>query len=231
MNGMTTGDNEDEDEDDDDDECDDDPPRPSLGSLQYALIFNSNFQQSGSDSIHPPHSHRLHAWKLFKENVHPLATILHVPSVEPLVLRAMQNTQNLAPRIEALLFVIYFGAVNSLSSDDCELQFGSPQSALLVGFRRGVDSALARSRMMETDDMLILQTFVVYLVILRSVDPTYSWNMTGLAVRLAQALGMHRDGRLLNLSPFDAEMRRRLWWGICILDTPASEEYSGSTGV
>ncbi|KAH7213206.1 hypothetical protein DER44DRAFT_770394 [Fusarium oxysporum] len=231
MNGMTTGDNEDEDEDDDDDECDDDPPRPSLGSLQYALIFNSNFQQSGSDSIHPPHSHRLHAWKLFKENVHPLATILHVPSVEPLVLRAMQNTQNLAPRIEALLFVIYFGAVNSLSPDDCELQFGSPQSALLVGFRRGVDSALVCSKMMETDDMLILQTFVVYLVILRSVDPTYSWNMTGLAVRLAQALGMHRDGRLLNLSPFDAEMRRRLWWGICILDTPASEEYSGSTGV
>ncbi|KAK2676839.1 hypothetical protein RAB80_005579 [Fusarium oxysporum f. sp. vasinfectum] len=171
------------------------------------------------------------AWKLFKENVHPLATILHVPSVEPLVLQAMQNTQNLAPRIEGLLFVIYFGAVNSLSPDDCELQFWSPQSALLVGFRRGVDSALARSRMMETDDMLILQTFVVYLVILRSVDPTYSWNMTGLAVRLAQALGMHRDGRLLNLSPFDAEMRRRLWWGICILDTPASEEYSGSTGV
>ncbi|KAH8753301.1 hypothetical protein F5883DRAFT_380150, partial [Diaporthe sp. PMI_573] len=62
-------------------------------------------------------------------------------------------------------------------------------------------------------------------------DPTYSWNATDLAIRLAQALGMHRDGSALGLSPFDAEIRRRLWWGICILDTPASEDHSCSPGL
>ncbi|KAG5800957.1 hypothetical protein H9Q69_000084 [Fusarium xylarioides] len=176
VNEIAVGDGEDgdEDDDDDDDECDDDPPRPILGSLQYALIFNSGFQQTASDSLHPPQSHRLHAWQLFKDNVHPLATILHVPSVEPLVLGAMQNPQSLEPRLEALLFVVYLGAINSLNPDNCELRFGSRQSALLERFRRGVDSALARSRLMETDDMLTLQTFVIYLVILRSINPTYS---------------------------------------------------------
>lgn len=140
-----------------------------------------------------------------------------------MVLQAFENPPHLPTPLEALLFVVYFGAINSLSPDDCELQFGPQhqQSALLSRFQRGADSALARSRLMETDEMLTLQTFVIYLVVLRSRDPTYSWNTTGLAVRLAQSLGMHRDGDALHPGPFDAEMRRRLWWGLCILDTPA----------
>lgn len=218
---------------DDESECDEDPPPTTVesSSLEYALIFNSCAQQTALDSPHPPHPHRLKAWELFKKNVHPVATILHIPSVEPMVLQAFENPLRLPSPIEALLFVVYFGAINSLSPDDCELYFGSQQSFLLSGLRRGVDSALARSRLMETDDMLTLQTFVVYLVVLRSRDPTYSWNATGLAIRLAQSLGMHRDGSALGLSPFDAEMRRRLWWGICILDTPASEDHSCSPGL
>lgn len=218
---------------DDDSDYDEDPAPSTTESstLQYALIFNSCAQQTAQDSPHPPYPQRLKAWELFKANVHPVATILHVPSVEPLVLQAFENPLHLPPPIEALLLVVYFGAINSLSSDDCELCFGLQQSDLLSGFRRGADSALARSRLMDTDDMLTLQTFVVYLVVLRSRDPTYSWNATGLAVRLAQSLGMHRDGSSLGLSPFDAEMRRRLWWGICILDTPASEDHSCSPGL
>lgn len=218
---------------DDESECDEDPQpaTPETSSLQYALIFNSCAQQVTPDSPHPPQPHRLKAWELFKANVHPVATILHIPSVEPMVLQAFENPSRLPPPIEALLFVVYFGAVTSLPADDCELHFGSPQPSLLARFRRGADGALARSRLMETDDMLTLQVFVVYLVVLRSRDPTYSWNTTGLAVRLAQSLGMHRDGDALNLSPFDAEMRRRLWWGICILDTPASEDHSCSPGL
>ncbi|KAF4964440.1 hypothetical protein FSARC_7626 [Fusarium sarcochroum] len=200
-------------------------------SLQYALIFNSCTQQSDSDSLQPPQHQRLRAWQLFKANVHPVATILHIPSIEPRVIEAMQKPQDLAPSLEALLFVVYFGAANSLSADDCQLQFQSPQSTLLTRFRRGADSAFARSQLMETDDLLTLQILVVYLVLLRSRDPTYSWNMTGLAVRLAQSLGVHRDGSTLNLGPFETEMRRRLWWSICILDTPASEDYSCSTGL
>ncbi|KAM5369658.1 hypothetical protein ACJZ2D_008917 [Fusarium nematophilum] len=216
---------------DDESDCDDPPPMPGLESSHYALIFNSCAPDTELNSLHLPQSQRLEAWQLFKANVHPVATILHIPSVEPMVLRAIQDPQNLSPPLEALMFVVYFGAVNSLNTDDCRLKFGLQQSDLLARFRRGVDAALARSRLMATDDMLTLQTFVVYLVVLRSRDPSYSWNMTGLAARLAQSLGMHRDGSTLNLSLFDAEMRRRLWWSICILDTPASEDYSCSPGL
>ena len=34
----------------------------------------------------------------------------------------------------------------------------------------------------------------------------------GIGVRIAQRIGLHRDGSLFNLSPMRAEERRRIWW-------------------
>lgn len=49
--------------------------------------------------------------------------------------------------------------------------------------------------------------------------------MTGLAIRLAQNTSIHRDGTIFNLSPFEVEMRRRLWWQICTLECRAAEAH------
>lgn len=32
-------------------------------------------------------------------------------------------------------------------------------------------------------------------------------------------MGLHRDGELLGLPPFETEMRRRVWWQIILIDT------------
>lgn len=37
-------------------------------------------------------------------------------------------------------------------------------------------------------------------------------------------MGLHRDGSHLKLSPFETEMRLRLWWHLCILDSRAPED-------
>lgn len=36
--------------------------------------------------------------------------------------------------------------------------------------------------------------------------------VNGMAILLAQSMGLHRDGSGLGLTPFESEMRRRLWW-------------------
>lgn len=45
-----------------------------------------------------------------------------------------------------------------------------------------------------------------------------------LAVRLAHALGLHREGSKTGLSPFEQELRRRLWWGITTLDIRCAQD-------
>ena len=42
--------------------------------------------------------------------------------------------------------------------------------------------------------------------------------LTGVAVRIGQAIGVHRDGAALGLGIFETELRRRLWWQILQLD-------------
>ncbi|RSL99829.1 hypothetical protein CEP52_009491 [Fusarium oligoseptatum] len=51
------------------------------------------------------------------------------------------------------------------------------------------------------------------------------WIMNGLALRAAQSMGLHRDGRKLGLSPFEAEIRRRLWWHFLERDGRGGEDY------
>jgi hypothetical protein len=51
------------------------------------------------------------------------------------------------------------------------------------------------------------------------------WILDGLAIRIAHSLGLHRDGKRLGLSPFQSEIRRRLWWHLLSRDIRAGEDY------
>lgn len=49
--------------------------------------------------------------------------------------------------------------------------------------------------------------------------------MTGIVIRMAQYLGLQRDGsNFKQLTPYEIEMRRRVWWCVCMLDLRASED-------
>lgn len=63
----------------------------------------------------------------------------------------------------------------------------------------------------------------------RQLDEQSLWLLTGLATRLAQAMGSHREQSLKQISPFEAELRRRLWWQIVIMDS-RSGQLLGATG-
>jgi len=54
-------------------------------------------------------------------------------------------------------------------------------------------------------------------------DPHSLWVLSGSTVRIAQRLGLHRDGSSHKISPFDAEIRRRTWWQIVFLDGHSSK--------
>lgn len=73
--------------------------------------------------------------------------------------------------------------------------------------------------------MAVLQAFVIYLTVVKCHDDSkFCWTLTSLCVRMAQALGLYRDGQQLGLPPFEVEMRRRLWWAIVALDIRSAEE-------
>lgn len=54
-------------------------------------------------------------------------------------------------------------------------------------------------------------------------DPQTIWSLSGVALRIAQRIGIHRDGSEYGLSPFDVEMRRRIWFQLIIIDSTSAQ--------
>ena len=112
------------------------------------------------------------------------------------------------------------------------MNFGMNKSYLIRQYRFGVEQALAKAGFLNTNEIVTVQAFVLFLVCVRRHDDTrFVWSLTGLALRIAQSLGLHRDGTKFGLSPFDTEMRRRLWWQVCILDMRASEDHGSDPSI
>ncbi|KAK3725919.1 hypothetical protein LTR37_000067 [Vermiconidia calcicola] len=200
-------------------------PHPPSGS-QQGWIFGFSSQNVDILSLHPLPDQISEYWALYKDRVDPLVKVLHIPTMEPTVLRAASHLSRLSKGFEALLFAIYYGATTSLNPEDCIAKFGEERSVLLARYRFAIEQALARASFLTTEETVVLQAFVIFLMCLRrNNDARVIWTLTGLIVRIAQTLGVHRDGSHFGLSPFEVEMRRRLWWQVCILDIRASEDH------
>lgn len=171
-------------------------------------------------------------WRLYKEYCDPVIKILHVPTIEPLVLQYRSQLDGLPRGFEALLFAVYFSTIASLSDEECHKTLGAEKSNLISLYKAGTEQALARAHLLETDEIIVLQAFAIFLSSLRNYcNLRLMWSLTSMAVRLAQNTGVHRDGTHFGLSPFTTETRRRLWWNICALDARAAEDSGYNTSI
>ena len=51
-----------------------------------------------------------------------------------------------------------------------------------------------------------------------------AWTLVGLAIRIAYSLELNSEAAVSAFSPFEAELRRRLWFALCVLDVRSAED-------
>jgi hypothetical protein len=175
---------------------------PTHSSQHSGFVFGYSSTSVDMHALHPLEQQARQFWYIFKENVDPLVKVLHVPTSEPVFMDAVAHLDKVGKGLETLLFAIYYGAVTSTTSEECFERWGEDRSTLLKRYRFGLEQALARANFLYCDEIVILQAFVI-----------------------SQTLGIHRDGSHFKLPPFEIEMRRRLWWQVCILDARSSEDH------
>ncbi|KAJ8122273.1 hypothetical protein O1611_g9882 [Lasiodiplodia mahajangana] len=165
-------------------------------------------------------------WQVYMENVDPIVKLLHVPATTKIVKELRGDMSTISPGVEALMFSIYFAAITSMEPEEVMTNFGAEKQQLIARYRFATEQALAKANCVTTSELVVLQAFVLFLILVRRYDDTkFSSALTGLVVKIAQSLGLHRDGTHFdNLTPFDIEMRRRLWWAICVLDLRSAED-------
>lgn len=203
----------------------------SLGQQHLQHPNHSGFailRTTIAEDIIPPKSHQVYTFcDIYLANVDPIFKILHGPSLRRYLQENAAELDCSPGRggLEALRFSIYYAAVTSMDNGECRHRIGEDRTVLLARYRAGTELALAKADFINTVEMSALQALAIYLVSVRANDTSrLMWTLTSLAVRIAEAIGLHHDSTTSSFRPFDMEMRRRLWWQLCDLDSHAADD-------
>ncbi|KAK4062660.1 transcriptional regulator family: Fungal Specific TF [Trichoderma aggressivum f. europaeum] len=184
-------------------------------------------RDSGLLDVYPDAQLALRLWNVYVRSVDPVLKILHIPTIQSAVVATILDTRSAQPSMVALTFAIYYAAVTALCHYDCDepVDLSWEKPVLLKRYQIALDRLLVTPDFMKRPDVTGLQALAIYVTCSRANElgrPV--WVLNGLMIRLARSIGLHRDGASLKLSLFESEMRLRLWWHLCVLESRASED-------
>ncbi|KAI9720555.1 MAG: hypothetical protein M1828_005639 [Chrysothrix sp. TS-e1954] len=188
------------------------------------LLFGSKKSNVNLSALHPPQVHIFRLWQIYLDNVNPLLKVTHTPILQSRIIDAASDVANMDPIAEALLFGVYCVAIMSLGDDDSQRTFGMPRKHLLTGYQFGCRQALLNCEVLKTCDRECLTALFLYLVSFRiETDPRSLSSMFGVAIRIAERMGIQNESTYSKLTTFEAEMRRRLWWSLTFFNNRICE--------
>lgn len=172
-------------------------------------------------ALHPRPNHICKYYCVFLRSIDPLIKVLHRPTTELLLQRAVSDPASLKHNESAVLLTLYLSALSAMSAADAEASSGLSRSTALATFKGAAEHALMRANFLAAADLTTLQAFVLYLSLHRFSDDAYRvYALTALGQRLA-------DTSPRDPSPLDRELRIRLRWELWCMDHRAHEDALG----
>ncbi|KAF9638552.1 hypothetical protein BFW01_g9449 [Lasiodiplodia theobromae] len=159
--------------------------------------------------------------------VHPVATAVHRPLFERQYASFWKDISNgLEPRasLQALVLAAMLSAAVSLSEDTVTTEYGTTKAELVENFKEATEAALSRANVVRTTKLETLQAFVMYLIPLCRTEVSRAHSaLTAMAIRLAECMGLHRDGARYGIPAVETHVRRLVWYQLCFLDIRVCE--------
>ncbi|PQE20699.1 multidrug resistance regulator 1 protein [Rutstroemia sp. NJR-2017a BBW] len=221
---------------------DEDEPTDSTASSPLAkysspaqFLFETKSSSLDIATLYPSIEHRDILYRIYNSNVHPVVKVVHRGITSTFIHASPELFDENTGRykftsLEACTFAMFLLAVTSLTPEECIQYLNEEREILVARYKAATEIALQESDFLNSVEIVTLQALVLYITAMRSHDRSRAtWTFIGIAVRIAQALGLHRDGNGESLSVFDAEMRRRTWWTLVVLDARASEDRGSET--
>ncbi|CAM1509628.1 Fc.00g033670.m01.CDS01 [Cosmosporella sp. VM-42] len=209
-----------------------DPPRQITVRKAWDELFDSDdhillgSRKTAVDlsTLHPEPVHIFRLWQIYLDNVNPLLKVTHTPSLQGRIIEAAGSVANISPPLEALMFSIYSISTLSLAGDDCQVMYGLPREDLLTKYQFACQQALLNCRFLQSSNRDCLTALYLYLVSAASgTHPRSLSSLLGVAIRIAQRMGIHNESTIAKCTVLEAEMRRRLWWSLVLFDARIGE--------
>ncbi|KAG9789899.1 Transcriptional regulator AacuB [Exophiala dermatitidis] len=188
------------------------------------LLFGTARLDVDLSTFHPEQAQIFRLWQIYLDNINPLLKVMHTPTLQARIIDAATNITGISSVTSALLFSIYCTAILSLTEDECQTLFNSPKKDLMLRYQFACQQALLQSKFLGTKDRDCLTALYLYLICVRhEADPRSLSSMLGVAIRIAQRMGIHDEAYNKKYKVLEAEMRRRLWWSLVIFDSRVCE--------
>jgi hypothetical protein len=116
--------------------------------------------------------------------------------------------------------VLFHTALNAIFALGCEVANSQKPEGeqAAIEFMDRVDD-LFQISLLDEDDLSVVQTLLLIAIYLQSTqNPMKCWGVAGLAIRMAQGIGLHLNHTYARYTFVEAELRRRVWHGCLLLD-------------
>lgn len=184
--------------------------------------YNASGPQSTVGVRHPPMRRVFEYWHLFVIRVDPMTKLIHCPTFAKTLFAAVDNMASVSSSTEALMFSMYYAALSTCTAREVREKFGEGQDVLMHRYGRSIEAAVGENY--EVPQLEALQALVLYMICIRRADDgTNMPALFSLAKRSAQLIRLHEDPEG-TYAPFEIEMRRRLWFHLCGLESQTTEE-------
>ena len=172
----------------------------------------------------------------YYEQVHLVAKVVHWPTFQTQYDNFWANVLmgvEPAASTQALVFAVMFSAVASMTEGDTSATFSRPKRSVVSNFQTGTEVTLGKAHFLRTTKIETLQALVVYLIPMCRAEISRAHSvLVGMAIRLGECLGLHRDPALVyNRPPVDCQVRRTLWFQLCFLDFRTAEAQGPRPGI
>ncbi len=216
-------------------------PLPNQGLSDKSLLFKSDdapssirFNTMYSEMLNQlPSKRQCHVlYRCYILGVHPVMPIIHPPTLLGYYEefwkwydhKNASTTPYAHPSFIPLLFAMLYGGSVSCSAKKLQAEFGNiSRASLSARLHDHVTRCLNLVSFPRTPTLPSLIAFLIVQTILaKEEEPLTSSSFIGLGLRVAQIMGLHRDGAQFGLEPSEAEVRRRTWWHITHMDSVMS---------
>ncbi|KAL9074834.1 MAG: hypothetical protein Q9161_001972 [Pseudevernia consocians] len=169
----------------------------------YNFLLSNTSAAPQREDLNPLPSQMLFLWQTYMDNVDPFMKVLHVPTMTKVIRELIGNHHSLSPSMQALMLVISLAAIVSLEDEEAHEQ----------------------ADLLNNRDIIVLQALTIYLVVLQDFsEMRCAWFLAGVLVRVTVSMKLHCGGsHFANSTPFETEMRRRVWWQICFIDSQSED--------
>ncbi|KAI2468821.1 hypothetical protein F4781DRAFT_396998 [Annulohypoxylon bovei var. microspora] len=175
--------------------------------------------------------YRTAADRLMKQyfiSVHPIAPCAHRPSLEAIYTTFWEEINagfEPRPSMQAMIFGAMFSGAVSIDENTVFPELaGYPRANWVASLKLGTETALSKANFLRTTKVETMQAFIMYMIPLCRGEVSRAHSvLVGAAARMAECMGLHRDGDAYGLTPLETHVRRLIWHQLCFLDIRTCE--------